>query len=142
MQPVVLFVDSDPRSLEAHRLVTRGEAYEVRTAGSAHEGLAALGRSKIDVVVSDERLSGTPGTEFLGQVCAWYPRVVRVVLTGETGMLLAVRAMRDGTIYRFVKKPVEAEELRRTIRKAIAMKELAERGESVRTGMFQSWSNG
>jgi DNA-binding NtrC family response regulator len=142
MLETVLFVDSDPVSLEHHKLITQGEAYEVRTAGSGLEGLAALRRGQVDVVVIDEQLSGLNSSAFLARVCASYPRVVRVMLASETGLSFAVRAMRDGTLYRFVAKPIDAEELRRTIREAIAMKQLAERGESVRPGMFMSWSSG
>ncbi|MEK7317211.1 MAG: response regulator [Candidatus Eisenbacteria bacterium] len=68
MKATVLFVDDEPLLLEAMRDALRRHPYEVVTAGSAREGLEILSKRPVDVVVSDERMPGTSGSEFLSQV--------------------------------------------------------------------------
>jgi CheY-like chemotaxis protein len=65
---VVLFVDDEPRVLHGYRDSLRKEPYDILTASSALLAQAILGRSRVDIVISDERMPGMSGSELLALV--------------------------------------------------------------------------
>jgi two-component system, probable response regulator PhcQ len=69
-------------------------------------------------------MPGMSGSEFLALVYQRYPETVRIILTGHADLELALRAINQGHIYRFLVKPVNDMELKVTIRQAIQHKEL------------------
>jgi len=69
----VLFVDDEPHVTDSLKRSLRKEPYEVLSADSASEALKVLAREPVDVVVSDEKMPGMQGSEFLGRVCKLYP---------------------------------------------------------------------
>lgn len=94
--------------------------YEILTAISGEDGLAVLAdNSDVQVVVSDFRMPGMNGVEFLRQVCEKYPETVRIVLSGYADTGAVVAAINEGQIYKFVSKPWSDEELRQTVAKAV-----------------------
>jgi response regulator RpfG family c-di-GMP phosphodiesterase len=58
------------------------------------------------------------GTEFLNQVRVLYPDTVRLVLSGYTDLRTVTDAINRGSIYKFLTKPWDDEELRKEIREA------------------------
>src|SRR5579871_4385178 len=101
MTETVLFLDDEPAILEGFARLLRKEPYTVLTATSGVAALAVLGRQPIDVVVSDERMPGMSGSEFLDQVRTQYPCIIRIMLTGQARMEVATRAIQQG-LYRFL----------------------------------------
>jgi DNA-binding NtrC family response regulator len=124
--PTVLFVDDEVAILEILRRSLLNESYVVITADSAAKALDILANTLVDVVVSDERMPGMLGSKLLGCVHDAYPNIVRIILTGEAGPPAAVRAINEGSPYRFLSKPVSADELARTIRQALHTKRVLE----------------
>jgi two-component system probable response regulator PhcQ len=124
MTHVVLFVDDEPNVTEALKRALRKEPYTVLSAGSAEEALRILSREPVDVVVTDERMPGMPGSELLAVVCRQYPDTVRIILTGHASLQAALVAINKGEIYRFLTKPINELELTVTIRQAIQHKDL------------------
>src|ERR1700722_17796552 len=118
----VLFVDDDAAILDGLKRSVWREPYDVLTATSGAQGLEALANTRIDVVVSDERMAGMTGSQFLHCVRSTYPNVVLIMLTGDAALPNAVRAIQDGPLYRFLNKPIDAEHLRQVLRQAIQMK--------------------
>jgi DNA-binding NtrC family response regulator len=102
------------------------------TADSAAKALDILANTPVDVVVSDERMPGMLGSEFLKRVRDAYPDIVRIMLTGEAGLPAAVRAINEGPLYRFLNKPLSPDELAQTIRKALQMKLMMEQNTDLR----------
>jgi DNA-binding NtrC family response regulator len=72
------------------------QTYQVSTATSAAEAYNILDRGSIDVVVSDERMPGESGTEFLSNVRRRFPKTIRIILSGHTSLAAAVRAINEG----------------------------------------------
>jgi len=79
----VLVVDDEQRSLETLRR-TLEEDFTVLTAPSAEEGELVMGREFVHIVLSDQRMPGTSGVEFLRRVRAQWPDTVRLILSGYT----------------------------------------------------------
>ena len=121
----ILFVDDEPEILEGLEQALRKEKLRILTAGSGAQALRILASEDVDVIVSDERMPSMSGADLLRRVRRDYPGVVRVMLTGELGLNAAVKVINDG-VYRYLNKPVLDDELVRTIRSAVQMRELSD----------------
>lgn len=116
----LLCVDDEKNVLRALERIFMDDDYEILTAISGEDGLAVLAEnSDVQVVVSDFRMPGMNGVEFLRQVCEKYPDTVRIVLSGYADTGAVVSAINEGQIYKFVSKPWSDEELRQTVAKAV-----------------------
>ncbi len=118
-QPGVLFVDDEVNILKAITRLFRREPVRVYTASCAPEALALLEAESIQVVVSDQRMPGVAGVKLLGEVRARFPHVVRILLTGNAEIDVAVEAINHGQIYRMLTKPWDDRELTQTVRQAV-----------------------
>ena len=93
------------------RRLLRSAGYRVLTAPGGAEGLEVLEAQQVDLVLSDMRMPGMDGAEFLGRVYANQPDVLRVLLTGYADITSTVNAINLGHILRYVSKPWNDEEL-------------------------------
>ncbi len=119
MEGYVLIVDDEQNILEALKRAFSDEPFKVVTARGGAEGLALLEKHEIKVVISDERMPGMSGADFIQLVRARYPNTVRIMLTGHASLESTIRAVNYGDIYRFFAKPWNDLELTHTIRSAI-----------------------
>ena len=113
--PVLLLVDDETRILSALRRTLRREGYEILTAESVAEGLRILGSRKVDLVLTDQKMPGMSGLEFLAEVASRYPNVARLVITGwpeeippDQIELLGIRAL--------IPKPWDDQQLKSVLR--------------------------
>lgn len=117
--PRVLLVDDDPRILAGLRRQLH-RRYQVVTAPGGAEGLAAMaGGEPFAVVISDMRMPGMDGATFLSRVRATAPQTTRILLTGQTELSTAIRAINDGQVFRFLDKPCPPDVLDRTLHEAV-----------------------
>lgn len=119
MKNTVLLVDDDRNLLMGLKRTLRKKPYDVITAGSAREGLQLLAGMPVDVVVSDEKMPEMSGAEFLIKVRVLYPDTTRIMLTGEATLDAAMRAINDGEIFRFLRKPCSPADLAVAIAQAL-----------------------
>jgi two-component system, NtrC family, sensor kinase len=115
----ILCVDDETNVLNALRRLFMDDQYTILTATSAQEGLDLLGQNNIQIVISDYRMPGMNGVEFLREVRAFWPDTVRIVLSGYADAASVVAAVNEGQIYKFVPKPWNDEELKIIISHAI-----------------------
>ncbi|MCY1275393.1 Regulator of RpoS [compost metagenome] len=116
----LLLVDDEEHVLSALRRVLRGEPYELLTATSGPDALALLAECEVDLVVSDARMPGLDGPTLLARVQQRWPGTLRILLTGATDLDTSIRAINQGQIYRYLSKPWNDDELRITLRQALA----------------------
>jgi len=119
----VLFVDDERLVLEGLRDSLRRYPFVILSARSADEGFEILDSQDIDVVVSDERMPGMTGSEFLALVCERHPETVRIMLSGQQGPAAGERALREAEVFRFVHKPSSAPELVAVILEGLAARD-------------------
>ena len=122
----LLLVDDEPGILSALRRQLRHDGYEIMTASDGASGLEVLAQNKIDVIVSDQRMPGMTGVEFLRKVKTLYPDIVRIVLSGFTELQSVTDAVNEGAIYKFLTKPWDDNQLRGHIAQAFQHKEMAD----------------
>lgn len=120
MTEKILFVDDEPNVLAALERQLRKE-YAVETAPGGAEALAALdARGPFAVVVSDMRMPGMDGAQFLSHVYHRHPTAVRMLLTGYTDLRSAIEVVNRGHIFRFLMKPCPPETLGAALGAALA----------------------
>ncbi len=124
MQHTILIVDDEPSIRELLTDALSREPYDVLCAGSAEEALGIIDKKPVDVVLSDEKMPGMSGSEFLAIVRQQYPDTIRMILTGHASLEAAIRAINEGEIYRFFTKPCKMVDLTVTIRQALQHKDL------------------
>jgi DNA-binding NtrC family response regulator len=127
----IMLVDDEENVLNALTRCLRREDYELWSFPGPPEALKYLEDNQVDVIVSDHRMPGMTGLEFLIKARKLYPEVVRILLTGHADMDVAIRAVNEGKLYRFLTKPWNDEELKVTLVNAIELKQLLDRNRAL-----------
>jgi PAS domain S-box-containing protein/diguanylate cyclase (GGDEF)-like protein len=120
----LLLVDDEENILSSLRRLLRRDGYQIICATSATEGLRRLAETPVDVIVSDQRMPGMTGVEFLRRAKELYPDTVRIVLSGFTDLQSIIDAVNEGAIYKFLTKPWDDERIRVHIAEAFRQKEM------------------
>ena len=116
----ILYVDDEAHNLASFKATFRKE-YPIFTANNGPEALDTLRKRDIRLVISDQRMPGMTGVQFLEQVNREYPDTIRMVLSGYSDIEAIVGAINSGGVFRFVSKPWEENELRMTLENARQM---------------------
>src|SRR5208337_5429180 len=112
-RPILLAVDDDGNVLEAVVQDLRrhyGAAYRVMRAGSGQAALDTLAQLKtrqepVALLLSDQRMPGMTGVEFLERAIEFYPEARRVLLTAYADTEVAIRAINTARIHYYLTKP-------------------------------------
>ncbi|MCV0438521.1 MAG: response regulator [Hydrogenophaga sp.] len=113
-KPHVLCVDDDPNVLRALQWLLRSQ-FTVSTTTDPQEGLARLRGLPFEVVISDHRMPGMPGTEFLQQARIESPNTMRLLLTGFSDFTDVMDSVNASEVFRFIQKPWDNQVLLDTI---------------------------
>ena len=114
----ILYVDDEPDNLRVFELTFRNE-FSILTATSAEEGMVLLNENRVAVVLSDQRMPGVTGVEFLARVRSLDSSAVRILVTAYGDVEILGSAINEGCIYRYIPKPWEPEDMRLTLQRAI-----------------------
>jgi two-component system response regulator GlrR len=114
----ILAVDDDPGLLRLLTIRLRSENYEVEAVQSAADALAAVGRFRPDLVITDLRMDQMDGIGLLKELQVRWPGLKVTVLTAHGTIPDAVRATQSGA-FGFLTKPVEKQELLDHVQKAL-----------------------
>jgi response regulator RpfG family c-di-GMP phosphodiesterase len=124
MNRKILFVDDDITILTIHR-INFSSKFETLFAKSGEEGIEVLKQSlPIAAVVSDYSMPEMDGITFLSKVRQISKDTVRIMLTGVADVQLAMNAVNEGNIYRFLTKPCPPDFLIKTIQSAVEQYQL------------------
>jgi response regulator RpfG family c-di-GMP phosphodiesterase len=116
----VLFVDDEENILRSLRRLVSDEDFEVLLAHSGEEGLDILrDTGDIALIVSDQRMPGLTGVDFLQQARTLAPDAGRVLLTGYADITATIEAINKGGAHRYISKPWNDQELLLTLREAV-----------------------
>lgn len=119
-RPRVLCVDDEPSVLRSLNWLLRSR-FDVSSATGASEGLELIRNSDFDVVISDQRMPGMTGTEFLERVKETSPNTMRLLLTGYSEYADVLRSVNDSEVFRFINKPWDNQHLIETVSYAAAV---------------------
>jgi DNA-binding NtrC family response regulator len=122
----ILVIDDDPDIAKAARLLLERHGMRVSTATNPEAAWVLLAGEPIDVILLDlnfarGRTTGEEGFAMLDRLIAADARAVVIVVTGHSGIAVAVRAMRSGATD-FVIKPWNNERLLTTVERGLALR--------------------
>ena len=113
----LLVVDDEQRALEALRR-TLEDHFTVFTAASAEAGLSLMESEHIQIVLSDQRMPGTSGVEFLRHVRDRWPDTMRLILSGHTEAEDIIAGINQAGIWQYLLKPWHPDQLLLTLQNA------------------------
>jgi len=119
----VLIVDDEETILRMFKNQFRKD-FDITTANSAEEALDILKQKQYNVIISDQKMPGMKGIDFLVQVKNIYPNTIRMLLTGYADAKVARDAINKGQVVNYIDKPWEKEKLKDLINRAIEQHEL------------------
>ncbi|MBU0991984.1 MAG: response regulator [Proteobacteria bacterium] len=114
----VLYVDDDLENLSSFKAVFRRD-YDIFLADNAEKGLEILRENNIQVLISDQRMPETTGTELLEQVAKEFPKTQRFLLTAFSDFDPLVEAINKGKLQGYFSKPIDADFIRRRIKEGL-----------------------
>ena len=126
----VLYVDDEENNLNAFKASFRRH-FTIFTASSVADANLILNDNEIHVLITDQRMPGTLGTELLAQVVKKYPDQIRILLTGFSDIDAIKDAINRGQIYHYLQKPWNDIELKETIENAYKIYELKQKQEKL-----------
>ena len=122
----LLLVDDEESITKSLQRTFRKEGYKIHTASSGQEGLDRLKEvgKPFSLIISDQRMPGMSGAEFLEKAKKIFPNAMRILLTGYSDMDAIVDAVNKGEIHRYLTKPWNDDDLIGQVRQALEQYEL------------------
>ena len=118
MKHRILIVDDEPANLRMFERLFR-DNHDVITATSGLEALEMLDQYNVALIISDQRMPGMTGIEFLKRAAQMRQQTVRIILTGYTDVTDLVDAINSGVVYKYITKPWVNTDLLQTIQRAV-----------------------
>ncbi len=135
--PTLLVIEDEERMRRLFELVLKPEGYELILARSGEEGISALSEAEgIDLIVTDLQLGKASGLDVLQAAKQALPDVPVLIITGYGTVKSAVEAMRKGA-YDYISKPVDNEELKIIIARALQVRRLAQDNQALRANLHE-----
>ena len=138
MRNQILVVDDDDslrRVLEVH---LQQSGFSADSASSGEQGMALLAAKHYDVVLTDLKMPGVSGLEFLRQIRSLYPEMIVIFLTAYGTVETAVEAMQAGA-HHYLTKPVHPDELTLTVNRALDHLRLVEEVRVLRASLNEKY---
>ena len=114
----VLVVDDDYASRLLISKILEKDNYRVSTCNSGLEGLDRLKQHSYDLIISDLKMEGMDGIQLLQKARSLDPNIAVIILTGYASMQTAIDSLRLGAVD-YLMKPINIEELKIRVKKAI-----------------------
>lgn len=116
----ILCVDDEQSVLNSLKRVFRGQPYELTMTTNPQEALEIFRGQSFDLVISDMRMPGMSGAEFLASSLSVNPDCIRILLTGYSDIESTVQAINEGKIHRYVQKPWNNDDLLLIVEQSLA----------------------
>lgn len=114
----ILYVDDEINNLLSFKATFRIK-YNVFTAIGGAEAIKLLEENEMQIIITDQRMPGMTGVEFLETIIGKYPEPMRLLLTGYADLNAVIDAVNKGKIFHYLSKPWNEEELDKTMQRAL-----------------------
>lgn len=113
-KPNVLYIDDEEANVKAFEAGFRRE-FNVTATTSLPFALDALSKTEFHVIISDQKMPGVGGAEFLLAISAKYPKALKIILTAYQDFQVAREALNSGRIFKYMLKPWDHDEIVQTV---------------------------
>jgi two-component system response regulator HupR/HoxA len=128
--PTILVVDDDQQSLEALKRALADD-FDVKTAATSGDARHILAQEWVQIVLCHQHLRGVTGVDFLQQLRAGWPEVIRILLADGDGSAHIGRAVNDADIYQYIAGPWQRDSLILTLKSAARLFELQRQNDAL-----------
>lgn len=118
MNPLIIYVDDEPRNLTVFE-ASVPEDWRVKCYDSAVEALKTIKEMNPCLIISDQKMPGMTGLEFLEVASQLVPEAIRIVVTGQTEEQTIIQLVRRAKIFDYLTKPWDTETLISQLKKGI-----------------------
>jgi two-component system, probable response regulator PhcQ len=115
----ILVVDHEESFIEYIQRMMSDENYNLITVASGQEGLDVLEKQQVSMVISEYEIPLMNGLEFLEKVRIIYPNILTVMVTDHADIDLAIKAINEAGVYKFLLKPLDDIDFKNMIKKTL-----------------------
>lgn len=115
----ILIVDDDESLLKSASRSLRQDGYDVIVASSSDRAIELLKEHRVSVVVSDYMMPKVDGLTLLKKIRIEYPDILLIMLTAVSDINVAVEAINNTGIFKFLLKPIKFSEFKNAITMAV-----------------------
>src|SRR5690242_16897692 len=133
----ILIVEDEPRMRRLLEISLGEEGHTVQTVDDAETGLRFLHKDAIDLILTDLKLPGMNGLDFLEQAKELDPSIPVVVMTAYGSVETAVEAMKAGASD-YVLKPFTMAEMKLVVKKELDVQQVREENRSLREALGEA----
>ena len=133
----ILYVDDEVNNLTSFKAIFR-KVYDIFIAESAVEAKKILETTGVHIIITDQRMPGITGVEFLESILLQYPDPMRILLTGYADIEAVINAINKGQVYRYIAKPWNEDELRSVIESAYEVYSLREENKDLTAKLLKA----
>ena len=115
----ILYIDDEEKSLKSFTRAFR-DRFRILTAANASDGYRLLEqhRDEIALLMTDQRMPGEKGVQFLQRARRLHPKAIRILTTAYSDSDVAIEAVNSGAIYKYVTKPWDVPQLEAILKRA------------------------
>ncbi len=114
----ILLVDHEHSVLEALGQILHNFGYKVISRPDAESALSVIREYNIDLILTDYRLSGVKGIEFIAALKRHLPSTPVIILTGDCTVEVYIKALSLG-VFECLNKPVSMKDLDQVLKSAL-----------------------
>ena len=114
----IVVIDDDEAARVSIRQMLKLRGYSIETFSSAEGALAWPEIGEVNCVITDIKMPGMDGEQFLAKMKKWWPDMPVIMITGHGDVSMAVRCLKSGA-YDFVEKPFEDDVLLACVRRSV-----------------------
>ncbi len=134
MKSSVLIVDDDPAHRTMLRTLLKGWGYELDEADDGSTAVGKVNERAYDLILMDIRMISMSGLEALAEMKAINPSIPVIIMTAYSSVETAVEALKNGA-YDYLTKPLDFDELRLTMSRAMDHTQLREENRLLRESL-------
>lgn len=131
----ILYIDDEVHNLVAFKANFRRD-YNIFTTESVNEALTLLRENEIQIIITDQRMPGKTGVEFLQEVILEFPEPMRILLTGYSDIEVVIDSINKGQVFRYISKPFNEIELKMILENAMEVYNLRKENKELIKKLF------